>query len=181
MEHDADAEAGADIGRAGGEVSETVVVGVRDASFNEVVEFVDLFPSSAEIETTLEDLDSQVVLFVDHHAHLLTLVDEHGAGAFGIGMLAADELALDQELAVDGFQGADINVDQLAGELALLVQLFDAAAENFTDFGAVGVGRARDEWEVGQVAGKADATANDDVGFRAGAAQPFAAGLGQFL
>ena len=101
-----------------------------------------------------------------------------GAGTFGIGVFAADELAFDEELAVDGFQRADVDVDQLAGELALLVQLFDAAAEDLADLGAVGVGRAGDEREVGQVASQADAAADDDVGLRAGAAQPFAAGLG---
>ena len=65
------------------------------------------------------------------------------AGAFGLGMLAADELPLDQELPIDGFQRADVDVDQLAGELALLVQRLDAAAQDLADLGAVGVGRAR--------------------------------------
>ena len=39
-------------------------------------------------------------------------IDEHAAGAFGIGVFAADELPLDEELAVDGFQRADVDVDQ---------------------------------------------------------------------
>ncbi len=102
----------------------------------------------------------------------------HGAGALGLGVLAADELPLDEELPIDRFQLADVDVDQLAGELALLVQLFDAAAEDLADFGAVGVGRPGDEREIGQVAGQANAAADDDVGFRAGAPQPFAAGFG---
>ena len=113
----------------------------------EVVQLVDLFPRGAEIEAAFENLDPQVVLFVDHHAHLLALIDDDGPGAFGIGVLAADELPLDQELPIDGFQCADIDVDQLAGELALLVQLFDAAAEDLADFGPVGVGGAGDERE----------------------------------
>ena len=133
----------------------------------QVVELVDLLPGGAEVEAAFEHLDPQVILFVDHHAHLLALIDDDGAGAFGVGMLAADELPLDQELAIDGFQRADVDVDQLAGELALLVQLFDAAAEDLADLGAVGVGRARDEREVGQVAGQANAAADDDVGLRA--------------
>ena len=177
VEHHAHAQAGADVRGAGGEVAEAVVVGVGDAGFDQVVELVDLLPGRAEIEAALEDLDPQVVLFVDHHAHLLALVDDHGAGALGIGVLAADELALDQKLAVDGFERADVDVNHLAGELALLVQLLDARAEDFADLGAVGVGRTGDEREIGQIAGQANAAADDDIGLGARAAQPFAAGL----
>ena len=144
----------------------------------EVVELVDLLPGGAEIEAALEHLDPQMILFVDHHAHLLALVDDHGPGAFGIGMLAADELPLDQELPIDGFQRADVDVDQLAGELALLVQLLDPPAEDLADLGPVGVGRAGDERKVGQVARQPDAAADDDVRLGPGAAQPFAAGFG---
>src|SRR5205085_11667791 len=111
-------------------------------------------------------------------AQLLALGEEDGAGPFGVGAFAADKLAFDQELPIDGFQGTNVDVNQLASEFALLVKLFDAAAEDLADLGAVGVGGARDEWEVGQVAGEADAAADDDVGLRSGAAQPFAAGLG---
>ena len=47
MEHDADADAGADVRGAGGEVAEAVVVGVGDAGFDQVVELVDLFPGGS--------------------------------------------------------------------------------------------------------------------------------------
>ena len=45
-----------------------------------------------------------MVLFVDHQADLLAAVDGHAAGAFALGVLAADELPLDQELAVDALR-----------------------------------------------------------------------------
>ena len=45
------------------------------------------------------------------------------------------------------------------------------------DLVAVALGRPGDEREVGQVARQADAAADDDVGLRAGAAEPFAARL----
>ncbi len=152
MEHDAYSQTGADVGRAGGEIAEPVVVGVCNAGFDEVIELVDLLPGGPKIETALEDLNPQVVLFVNHHAHLLALIDEHRPSAFGVGMLAADELPFDQELTIDGFQRADIDVDQLAGEFAKFMQLFDSAAKDFSDFGAVGIGRPRDEWKIGQIA-----------------------------
>ena len=83
--------------------------------------------AAAEVEAALEDLDPQVILFVDHHADLLARIDDDAAGALGVGMLAADELPLDEELPVDGFQRADVDVDQLAGELALLRAAFRCA------------------------------------------------------
>ncbi len=122
-----------------------------------------------------------MVLFVDHHAHLLALIDQYGAGAFGIGVFAADELTFDEELSVYRFERADIDVNQLAGELALLVQFFDAVAKDFADLGPIGIGCTRDEGEIGQVAREADAATDDDIGFRAGTAQPLAAGLSEFL
>ena len=114
VQHHAHAHAGADVRRAGGQVAEAVAEGVGDAGFDQVVELVDLLPGGAEVEPALHDLDPQVILFVDHHADLLARVDGHAAGALGLGMLAADELPLDQELAVDRFQRADVDVDQLA-------------------------------------------------------------------
>ena len=119
MEHHAHADAGADVRRAGGEIAEAVAVGVGDAGFDQVVELVDLLPGRVEVEAAVEHLDPQVVLFVDHHADLLARIDGDAARALGLGMLAADQLPLDEELAVDLFQRADVDVDQLAGELAL--------------------------------------------------------------
>ena len=69
------------------------------------------------------------------------------AGAFGIGMLAADELPLDQELPIDGLQRADVDVNQLARELALGVEFLDPLAENLADLCPVRVGRPGDERE----------------------------------
>lgn len=181
MEHDTAAQAGADVRGAGSKVAETVVVGVGDAGLDEVIEFVGLFPSGGEVEAALENLDAQMVLFVDHHAGLFALVDEDGAGPFGIRMFAADELTFDEELAVDCFQGTYVDVDELAGEFALSVKFFDAAAKYLADLGTVGVGRARDEGEVGQIAGEPNAATDDDIRFWAGTAQPFAAGLSEFL
>ena len=55
----------------------------------------------AQVQPALHHLDPQVVLLVDHQAELLAAVDGHGAGALALGMFAADEVPLDEELAVD--------------------------------------------------------------------------------
>ena len=113
--------------------------------------------------------------------NLLAGIDGHAAGTLGLGVFAADQLPLDQELPIDLFQRADVDVNQLAGELAGAVQRGDAVAEDSADLVAVAVGGSGDEGKVGQVARQANAAADDDVGLRAGAAQPFAARLCQFL
>ena len=42
-------------------------------------------------------------------------VDGHGAGALALGVLAADQVPLDEELAIDPCQLVDVEVEQLAG------------------------------------------------------------------
>ena len=61
------------------------------------------------------------------------------------------------------------------------MEFFDASAEDFADFGAVCVGRARDEREVGEVTGEPDAAADDDIRLGPRTAQPLAAGLSKLL
>ena len=62
---------------------------------------VDLAARRLEIEPAVHHLDAQMVLFVDHHTELFVWVDRHGPGAFALGVLPADQLALDEELAVE--------------------------------------------------------------------------------
>src|SRR5688572_4294390 len=104
-----------------------------------------------------------MVFLVDHHADLFALIDDDGPGALSVGMFAADELAFDEELPVDGFQRAHINEDQLPGELALLVQLLDASAKNLSDLSAVGIGCPGDEREIGEIPREPDAAADHNV------------------
>ena len=105
VEHDAGAHPGADVGRAGGEVAELVVEGVGQAGFEGVVEPVDDLPGVVEGQPAAQDLQAQVVLLVDHDADRLAGVEGDAAGAVqDVGQFAADELALDQELAVEGEQ-----------------------------------------------------------------------------
>ena len=89
-------------------------------------------------------------------------------------MLAADQLPLDEELAVDAGQSATLTYNRSvvsADAPAPLVQ-------RFLDLHAV-LGRGpADEGEIGQVPGQADAAADHDVRLRACAAEPLAAVAG---
>ena len=105
-------------------------------------------------------------------------VDGHGAAALGLGVLAADQVPLDEELAVDA-SPARRRRRRAARSEALMRQ--DALAQDLLDLGAVLRRGAADEGEVGQIAGQADAAADDDVRLGAGAAQPFAAVSSQIV
>ena len=59
---------------------------------------------------------------------LLSWIDHHSTCAIRLGMFAADQLPLDEELPIDGLERAHIDVNQLAFELPRLVQGLDAAA-----------------------------------------------------
>ena len=123
-----------------------------------------------------------MVLLVDHHADLLARIDDHAAGAFGVGVFAADELPLDEELAVDLLQRADVDVDQLAGELGRRRAAFRSRSRRIWPISARSVSVARAmNGKSARLRARRMRLRDDDVGLRAGAAQPFAARLGQFV
>ena len=66
MEHHADADAGADVGRAGGQVAELGAEGVGELLFELVVELVDRVPDLGEAKAREHELDAEMVLLVDH-------------------------------------------------------------------------------------------------------------------
>ena len=104
VQHHAHPHARADVGRAGGQVAELLVEGVGDVLLDEVVDAVDLLPDALQVQAALHDLHAEVVFLVDHQAELLAAVDGHGAGALALGVLAADEVPLDEQLPIDAFQ-----------------------------------------------------------------------------
>ena len=81
VQHHADADAGADVRRAGGEVAELFAEGEADALLELVVDAVDLVPAFVERQPAAEDLDPQVVLLVDHQADGFLRADAHAARA----------------------------------------------------------------------------------------------------
>ena len=105
VEHHADADAGADVGRAGGQVAELRAEGVGELLLELVVELVDPLPDLVEREAREHDLDAEVVLLVDHDRDVFLRADGDAARAFAVGELAGDELALDEELAVERASG----------------------------------------------------------------------------
>ena len=171
VQHHADSDAGADVRGTGGQIAQALIESVRDFLLHEVIDPVDLLPAVIQSKSAVNDLDAQVVLLVDHQADLLLGIDGHATGALAVGVLAADELPLDEELAVDRLQPLDVEIEEVVGA----VDAENRLAQRAFDLGAVVRAGPANERISRKVAGQADAAANDNVGLRSGAAQPFAA------
>jgi len=169
VEHDAGAHAGADVGGASRQVAELLAEGVVDALLEQVVEAVDVLPALVEGEAAADDLQAQVIFFVDHDADGLGRRDGDAAWPLGVGQLAANKLPLDQELAIEREQAGEVDVF----EARVVLEFADLLAEDLVDLVLlVGAGPAG-ERERRQVAGQADTAGDDDVRLRTGATQPF--------
>ena len=100
------------------------------------------------------------------------------AGSIAFGQFAADQLSLDQELAIDRFHAASTSRKMQIRQLFELQQI--CSRKRLLDRRAIMFGAAANEGKIRQIAGQANAAADDDVRLGARAAQPFAALLGEF-
>jgi hypothetical protein len=89
------------------------VEGIGHLLFDEIVYTVDLLPDALEVEPAVHHLDAKVVLFVDHQAVPFVSIDGHGAGTGTFGVLAADEVPFDKELAVELGQRFHVDIEKL--------------------------------------------------------------------
>ncbi len=140
-----------------------------------VVEAVGFGPCFFELEAGAEDLDAEVVFFVDHDADGFIVGDGDAAGAFASGVLFGDEVSFDEHLAVDfvGFFHIDVEGGSALGEAE------EAFAAEFVEFGALEAVGFGHEGVAGDVAGKADAGGDDDFVLGSGAGEPFAGLVGE--
>ena len=143
---------------------------VGHAVLEEEVRFVVDLVGFAELEPGEEGLHAQVVLLVDHDAELLVVADDHGtAGAFR-GVLAADQMAFDQDLFLQGgevLQGRGVAVIHGRNGRHMVLNFAE-------DFQALGFFGPAGERAVLEVAGEADAAAHHDFVVRAVAPEPLA-------
>ena len=111
-----------------------------------------------------------MILLVDHDAQrLLAVHDDRAADALG-GVLAADEVPLDEHLF---FQRGEL-LEVFGEGVVHLRQRLDLGLELFEDGDAVGLLGPAGEGQVAQVAREPHAAADDDVVVRAVGAQPLA-------
>lgn len=170
VEHDADSQPGADIGRARGQVTQFLGEGVREFAFEQIVQFVHPFPCRGQIQSALHDLETQVVFFVDHDAEAFLGIQDDRAGSFRFAQLVADELSFHQELPIEIPELGNIDILGIGGER----ECIDRAANGSGDRNAVFVGAFANEWKLGKIPCESDSAAHDDIRFGAIASHPFA-------
>jgi hypothetical protein len=107
-------------------------------------------------------LDAQMIFLVDHQADLLAAINGHAAGPFAFGMLAADELALDQELPIQPFEFVDVEIL----EMISIRNLHDALAQRSLDLDPIGRRGLGNERMIGQIAGQTNPAADHNVRLR---------------
>jgi hypothetical protein len=157
------AHAGARIGRAGGQESVALVEGIGHYVADFVVEEIGGFPGLLELQAAAEDLQAEVILLVEHAAAAAVGVVVDAARELGLGEFAADQVAFEQDLAIEAGELVD-------GRKAPVVLLRDAGhglAQALQEFaGLVARDRRREAGRL-DVARQADACAKDHVAVRA--------------
>ena len=169
VQHHRHADARAQVRRAGGQVAEPRAERVINLLLDQVVDAVDLLRAGRKLAARLEHLQAEVVFLADHGGEGFVLGDDGAARAFGLGEVAADEVPLDEQVAMEVGGLVDIDVENLVAE----VQRHQHGLELFEDFGLLLVGAVAEEPVPGEVPGQANPRGNDDVGQRPGATEPF--------
>jgi hypothetical protein len=145
---------------------------MTQAGLHRVVHAVDLAPGLVEGHAAAHHLQAEVVLLVDHDADRLAGVEGDAAGAFEDGgQLPADELPLDEELAVERGHPGDGDV---FGLVRVEFGAGDGVLDLGLDLGLLVVRGPPGERELGEVAGQAQPGGDDHVDVRAGPAEPLA-------
>ena len=75
-----------------------------------IVDAVYLLPSRVHVQTAVHALNAQMIFFVDHQANLLARIDHHAPRALRVGMFAANELPLHEELPINLVQAAHVHI-----------------------------------------------------------------------
>ena len=129
MQHDGGAETGADVGRAGGQVAETLVIRERQRRFDERSYTVCGFETFLRAKAGADDLQTQVIFLADHDGHAAVLGDNQPAAV--LRQLGGDEVFLDQ---LRGFcrTGDDLLLVKLRTDGRVFFQCSEYLVSNFT-------------------------------------------------
>jgi hypothetical protein len=98
MEHYGNPYTCSEICRAGGKVSILGAEGKIDFIFYHIIDFIYLFGALRELAAGFEYLEAQMVFFVNHSGEKFALHHNDAARAFTEGVMAADEMALNEEV-----------------------------------------------------------------------------------
>ncbi len=115
---------------------------------------VDFVPGLIESQTAAHDLKAELILFVDHDAHGFALIEGDAARPFGIGEFAADQLPLDEQLAIHGDRAGILMYSRSGCGSSILS---DFGRGGRFDFGLLICTGAVGKGKGGQVPGQANA------------------------
>ena len=153
VQHGRRAHAGADIRGACGEVAEVRAEGEFQTLLELGVHAVDHFKNIVELQTATDRLHAEVVLLVDHHAERLWRVHHHGTAHALSGVLATDEMPLDEDLFFQRRKSLEI----FGVGLRHLGQMLHGLLDEVHDIQTLGFFCPAREGLVAQVAGQANA------------------------
>ena len=162
VEHRAHTDARAEVGRAGSQVTEVGREGVIEPFLERGVHLVNRQPGGAELQARPQRLHAQMVFLVDHHAERFLFVQHQPAADIFGGVLAADQMALDQNLLVHRGQ-----VVHRLGERAVhLRQAFHRWPDHLQGLDAIGLLGPAGKRKCLEVARQADPARHHDADVR---------------
>ena len=94
MQHDRGAQAGADVGRASGQVAQPLIIGERKRGFDQRSDTVCGLKAFLGAQARADDLQPQVVFFAHHDGYAAVLGDDQPAAV--LGEFGRDQMLLDQ-------------------------------------------------------------------------------------
>src|SRR4051812_9586422 len=98
MQHRGSAHTCAHIRGASSQITELWVIGEIEFALEGAVNFINQFESSLQLQAGADRLHTQVIFLIDHDAERLPAIHDNGAANTFGSMLAANQMALDQNL-----------------------------------------------------------------------------------
>ena len=168
MQHHRGTHAGAEIRRAGGQVTEFRIKGERQTAFQLAVHAVHEFIGTVEVQTGADALNAEVILLIDHDGNALLTIHDDRAARRARRMLAADEMALHEHLFADLAQVSVV----LAVAVAHLRQLLDHGAHLFEEVHALSLLAKTRKRKAAQITRQTHTRGHDDLGMRSRSFHP---------
>lgn len=168
MQHNGDPYPGAQICRTGRKVPVARTECIVDFVLYHIVDIIYLADTLGQLTAGRQDLDPQVVLFVDHRREEFPFGDNDTSWPPAESVVSADKMSLYEKMSVQngGFVYTDIE-----DSIAKLEQHKDIS-ELVEYSGFLSNGAAAQEFVAGQVSRQANPGRYDDIGHRSGTVKP---------
>jgi hypothetical protein len=168
MQHYRYPDPGPDVSRAGREVPVSGTEGEIDLIFYHIVNAVNLLRALGYLAARFQNLDSQMVLFVNHRREEFPLRDYDAPRAFAESVVPADKMTFHEEMFVKSRGFIHTDIEDFIAE----IERHHNVSELLEYFRFFGVRAAAQEFVAGKVPGQADPRGYHYIGHRPGAVKP---------